>query len=77
MTGIELNPAPCHIPTWRFQPTHYMRLIQRVSHIIHGIVEYQLTEKGIENPNCTICPVMLDLSDSVNNCFIEFDNKVY
>ncbi len=65
--------------TPEFVPTHYLRLVKRRSQIAHGVVEYELTEEGIENPNCTICPVMLHLSKSDVNAvvYILYNEKVY
>lgn len=73
-------PATASGPaTPEFVPTHYLRLVKRASQILHGVVEYTLTEEGIENPKCTICPVMLHLPkpDLKAVVYVQYDEKVY
>lgn len=48
------------LSTLEFIPTHYLRVSKEHPQFFYdrGVIEYTLTEKGIEDPGCTICPVM-------------------
>lgn len=60
-----------------FRPTHYMRLISRHNMVNVGVVEYRITEQGLEDPECTIVPIMLLYQNLNNEVIIQFDDMLY
>ncbi len=67
----------------KFIPSVYLRLVRRVARPGDGLMEYMLTTEGVENPTCTIIPVMkTSRRDGRTNSlileyYLEYDGKVY
>lgn len=50
-TATAINP--------QFVPTHYMRLQKCTPKPTVGTIEYTFSDEGMEDPECTICPIMI------------------
>ena len=67
----------------KFVPNLYLRLVKRVSRPDLGVLKYVLTDQGLDDPNCTIVPVMrkriFSTIHTVNylEYYLEFEGKVY
>lgn len=65
----------------KFIPNVYLRLIKRVSRPHLGTVEYMVTPCGIDDPECTIIPVMavsgIKKDGPQKDYYLAFEGKVY
>lgn len=53
-----------------FKPTNFFRLVKRVSN--GAVVEYKLSEDGLDDPKCTIIPVMMTTKRGPNGLNISY-----